>query len=110
MLAVVIDRQVSGDLEQPGLHLSIRGSRNRCPAHPDEDVLGQVTGRLCFPDRPAEVLEQAMLVDGEECCWVVGHASLPTRTWEEADPLNGGRSARRCACASPMGPGARRDR
>ena len=92
MLAVVIDHQVPGNLEQPGPDLTVRGSRDHRPTHSHEDILGEVTCRLCFADRSAEVLEQAALVDGEERSGVVGHASLLLRTWRSADPLNGRRS------------------
>jgi hypothetical protein len=88
MLAVVINRQVPGNSEQPSPDLAVRRSRDRCPTHPHEDVLGEVTCRLCFADRSAEVLEQVTLVGGEERSGVVGHASLLLRTWCTADPRN----------------------
>ena len=38
-LAVVIEREVPGDLKQPGPDLAVRGDGDRGPAHPQEDVL-----------------------------------------------------------------------
>ena len=73
-LAVVIEREVPGDLKQPGSNLTVRGHGDGGPAHPHEDVLRQITRVFRLADRPAEVLEQAMLVGGEERCGVGGHA------------------------------------
>ena len=79
-LAVVIQCEVPGDVKQPGPDLTVGGRRDLGPAHPQEDVLGQVTGRFRMSDRSAEVPEQAALVGGECCFGVDGHASLLLRT------------------------------
>jgi hypothetical protein len=73
-LAVVVEREVPGDLKQPGSHLAVRSHGDSCPAYPQEDVLRQVTRRFGLADRPAEVPEKTMLVGGEERCGVGGPA------------------------------------
>jgi hypothetical protein len=65
-LAMVIEREVSGDVKQPRPDLAVGSHGDGCPAHPQEDVLRQITRGLDLADRPAEVLEQAMMVGGEE--------------------------------------------
>ena len=71
--AVVIEREVPGDLKQPGPHLFFRRDGDSRAAHPEEDVLREIACGL-RSDRPAEVLEQAMLVGCEEGGGVDGHA------------------------------------
>ncbi len=71
--AVVIEREVSGDVKQPGPHLFFRRDRDGRAAHPEEDVLREIARGL-RSDRPAEVPEKAVLVGCEEGGGVDGHA------------------------------------
>jgi len=88
-LAVVIEREVPCDLKQPSPDLTVRSHWDRGPAHPQEDVLRQITRGIGFAYRSAEVLEQAMLVSGEQRFGVDRHASLLLRTPRGGDPLDG---------------------
>ena len=72
--AVMVECEVSRYLEEPGPNLAVRPCRDRRPAHPQEDVLGQITRGVGMADRPAEVLEEAMLMSGEQRFGVDGHA------------------------------------
>src|SRR5437764_467177 len=51
-----------------------RGHGDGRAAHPQEDVLRQITRRLGLANRPAEVLEQATLVSGEQRFGVDGRS------------------------------------
>jgi hypothetical protein len=72
-LAVMIEREVSGNLKQPGSELAIAGHWDRGPAHPQKHVLGQITRGLGLTNSSAKVPEQAMLVGGEERFEIDGH-------------------------------------
>ena len=77
-LAVVIEREVPGDVKQPGPDVPFRRNRNGRAGHSQEDILREITRRV-GANRPAEVLEQAVLVGGEERFRIDGHCLTITK-------------------------------
>ena len=63
--AVVIQREIPRDAEQPGRQITVHRHRDRGPRHSQEDLLRQVACRLGMADRAAEIPENAVLVRGE---------------------------------------------
>src|SRR6185295_4568716 len=87
--AVMVERDVSGDLEQPGPDLAVRRRRDRRAADPHEHVLGQVARGVRLANRPAEIPEQAILVGGEQRFRIGWHRHTYLRTQRAGDPLIG---------------------
>jgi hypothetical protein len=75
------------DLDTDELAVKIAASMvdlwNGGPAHPQKDVLRQVTGRFDLADGPQEVPEEPGFVGDEQRRWVDRHASLPSKNAEQ---------------------------
>ena len=61
-LAMVVKRNVSGNLEQPAGQLVLRRSRNGSPADPEKHFLCQIARGLTFACGAAEIPNQAVVV------------------------------------------------
>src|SRR3954451_22138127 len=90
-LTVVIEHQISGDLEQPRPDVAVSGRGDGRAAYAHEDILCQVMRGLGLADGATKVLEQAMSMRGEERCSVGVHALLPI-----TKNVAGDRSSRPC--------------
>jgi hypothetical protein len=65
--SMMVDDNVSGDCEDPGLRLASRTRRNLGSADTQEDVLDQIARGVRPPGRATEVPKERLMVRGEQC-------------------------------------------
>ena len=64
--AVMIQREIPGDAEEPGPHAAFVDGSDSGSAYTDEYVLGQVAGNVRLSYRSAEIPEEPVVVRGEQ--------------------------------------------